>query len=73
MLPLYITTMKAILFYSTAVSIIMSLCLSEAPSWAYITLIISDIVLVSLCKKHLTIKDVCKYSGYNIWYKMIKP
>lgn len=63
--------MKAILFYTTAVMIVLTIC--SASLGTFLILSIIDVILVELYRKKLTLKDIIKYSGYNIWYKTLKP
>ena len=63
--------MKAILFYTTAVMIVLTIC--SASFGTFLILSIIDVILVELYRKNLTLKDIIKYSGYNIWYKTLKP
>lgn len=58
--------MKAILFYTTAVLLVLSLSI-DFP----FTLLGVALVLTAVCCRVLTLKDVVKYSGYKAWYKLI--
>ena len=65
--------MKAILFYLTAFAVIMTLCITDAPVLAYIGIVFADVILVVLCRKYISFRDVVRYTGYDIWYKILKP
>lgn len=62
--------MKAILFYTTAIMIALTLCITSLQSLVVLSII--DAALIAVCKKYLTLRDVVRYSGYDIFYKMLK-
>ena len=63
--------MKAILFYLTAVMIILTVCTMEL-SAKTLLMILADTYLVSICYQMLSLRDIMHYTGYDIWYKMLK-
>jgi hypothetical protein len=70
LLPNRQTTMKAVLFYTTAIMIAFTLCTTSLQSLAVLSII--DAALIVACRKYLTLRDVVRYSGYDIFYKMLK-
>ena len=62
--------MKAILFYTTAIMIAITLCITSLQSLVVLSII--DAALIVACRKYLTLRDIVKYSGYDIFYKMLK-
>ena len=64
--------LKILLLYVTAISVLLTLCAVEASTIAFLTLILIDIILIVLCKKLLTLRELIRYSGYDIWYKSLK-
>ena len=64
--------MKAILFYITAIMLCLTMCITNPSFIAVVVLAIVDAILILLCMKYLTLRDVCKYTGYDVWYKNIR-
>ena len=64
--------MKAILFYTTALLIVV-LSIVELPILYTLSLVAAVIVMLTLCYNILTIRDLVKYSGYKFYYKHILP
>lgn len=62
--------MKAFMFYSAAVLTIVLLCTTPSILWLLLGPI--DLLAIRWCKKHLSFKDVVKYSGYATIYKLLK-
>ena len=61
--------MKQVIFHATILSSIITLCntgINYILFWGIISL-----VLIVWCNKHLTIREMAKFSGYNIFYKYI--
>lgn len=61
--------MKALTFYTASAILLVLLCSEPSLLWAL--LIAIDILLFMWCRENLTMRDVCKYTGYNLWYKII--
>ena len=61
--------MKAIIFY-IAVTLTMVL-LSTEISLTWLVLAILDTMLILWCKDNISIRELTKLTGYDIWYKMI--
>lgn len=61
--------MKALIFYTASIILMVLLCSEPSKLWALLA--VAELPLFMWCKEHLTIKDVCKYTGYNLWYRMI--
>ena len=55
--------------YKTILSSIITLCNTDINYILFWGIISS--VLIVWCNKHLTIREVAKFSGYNIFYKYI--
>jgi hypothetical protein len=63
------TIMKAITFYITILTIMLTLCMTSLED--IVAFLLLDILLLICCRKCLTYKDVKRISGYNVWMKMI--
>lgn len=64
--------MKAILFYVTAIMLFITLCITNPSFTAVVVLAIIDAVLILLCMKYLSLRDIIKFTGYDIWYKHLR-
>lgn len=62
--------MKAFMFYLVAV--LTTILLVTTPSILWILLVSINIMAIKWCKKNLSIKYIVKYSGYSLWYKLVK-
>lgn len=62
--------MKAFMFY--LVVVLTATLLVTAPSILWVLLGTLNIMAIKWCKKHLSIKDIIKYSGYSLYYKLVK-
>lgn len=64
--------MKAILFYVTAIMLFITLCITNPSFTAVVVLAIIDAVLILLCMKYLSLRDIIKFTGYDTWYKHLR-
>lgn len=62
--------MKTIIFYITSILTILLLCLESSLTWAI--LIIVDAILIRWCYKHISLRELVRYTGYDIWYKHLR-
>ena len=64
-----ITILKGMLLWITAFFIVIALSSTVA---MMLTLSIIILPLVYICFKVLTLRDIIKLSGYDVWYKWLK-
>ena len=64
-----ITILKGMLLWMTAFLIFIALSSTIA---VMLTLSIIILPLIYICFQVLTLKDIIKLSGYDIWYKWLK-
>lgn len=62
--------MKAIIFYIVSILTVLLLCSEITLAWFILAIV--NVVLAAWCKKHLTLREVVRYTGYDIWYKFLK-
>ncbi len=58
---------KFLLLYTTAILTVILLC-SVTLNLQFFVLLFIDYVLIHLCMKHITFKELIRLSGYRIWY-----
>lgn len=64
--------MKRLLFWNTALSIIFFILIIENLSFLITILWFIEIVIsLIICKYILTFREICKYSMYNYFYKLL--
>lgn len=61
--------MKATIFYITAILTTVLLMTNITLDWFIMGIV--DIVLVTWCRSNITLRELIKLTGYDIWYKMI--
>ena len=64
-----ITILKGMLLWITAFLVFIALSSTIA---VMLTLSIIILLLIYICFQVLTLKDIVKLSGYDIWYKWLK-
>ena len=64
-----ITILKGMLLWTTAFLILIALSSTIA---VMLTLSIIILPLVYICSQVLTLRDIVKLSGYDVWYKWLK-
>ena len=62
--------MKAIIFYLTAVLSTVLVCAEISFPW--FILMIVNVILITWCYKNISFKEFIRYSGYSLWYKLLK-
>lgn len=62
--------MKALVFYITAIVTMVLPFANLSLSWFF--LCIADFMLLIWCRENITFRELLKYSGYSIWYKLLK-
>ena len=64
--------MKAVLFYITAIMLFITLCVTNPSFTVMMALVIIDVILILLCMKYLSLRDIIKFTGYDTWYKHLR-
>lgn len=64
--------MKAVLFYITAIMLCLTMCITNPSFTVMMVLVIIDVILILLCMKYLSLRDVIKFTGYDTWYKHLR-
>ena len=61
--------MKALVLYFTALLSALLLMTEITPLWFILALV--DIALITYLRSNITLKELIRYSGYDIWYKAL--
>lgn len=62
--------MKATIFYITAMLTTILPYSNISPTWFILAAV--DVILLAWCRKHISIREFARYSGYSTWYKYLK-
>lgn len=65
----YLYNMKATLFYITAVLTMVLLMTEMSLAWLIMGAV--DIILILWCKHNISLREMSKLTGYDIWYKAL--
>lgn len=61
--------MKATIFHITAILTMVLFMTNITTIWFLLGIV--DIALLAWCKNNISTREMSKFTGYDIWYKMI--